>query len=76
MSLFKKPFRVADKYLKKKYIVNVRKGGDDLFIPIPGEITKAFGIQIGDVAVFEIIDNKSFSVRFIKNTMHSFVEKI
>ena len=74
--MFKKAFRVADKYLKKKYIVNIRKRGNTLFIPIPDEVAKAFGIQIGDVAVFEIIDNKSFSVKFIKNTMCSFVEKI
>lgn len=72
-------FREFDKRfkLKKYYIVTVEKTKKgDLFLPIPTDIIKAYHIQAGDIAIFEIINKNKFIVKFVKNTMHSFVEKL
>jgi len=71
------PYRELDRRfkLKKKYIVEIKEKDGDLIIPLPEDIVKACHIELGDVAVFEIVDKNSFVVRFIKNTMYSFVEK-
>tara|TARA_Y100000310_G_C20351720_1_gene654673 strand:+ start:126 stop:386 length:261 start_codon:yes stop_codon:yes gene_type:complete len=68
------PFRESKKQLRKTYIVTIEKRGNDLILPIPREIVKAFGIQVGDVAIFEMLDNKCFIISFVKKTMFSFVE--
>lgn len=71
------PYREHDKRfkLKKYYIVKVKKAkNSNLIIPIPHDIVKAYHIKIGDIAIFEIVDKNSFIVRFVKNTMYSFVE--
>ena len=72
------PYRELDKRfrLKKRYIVTIRKAKNgDLIIPIPDDIVKAYHIEVGDVAIFEIVDKNSFIVRFVKKTMYSFVKK-
>lgn len=73
------PYRKIDKRfkLKKRYIVVVKKTKNgDLIIPIPDDIVRAYHIEVGDIAIFEIIDKNSFRVRFVKKTMCSFVELI
>jgi len=72
------PYRELDKRfkLKKQYIVEVRKSKNgDLILPIPDDIVKAYHIEVGDVAIFEIVDRNSLIVKFVKKTMYSFVEK-
>ncbi len=54
-------------------IVRKKKNGE-LYIPIPDEITEVYKIEPGDVAVFEIMDDKSFMVRFVRKDMFSLVE--
>lgn len=73
----KSPFRAAKRKLKKKYTVTLfedRKGR--LCLPIPDEICEVFGIEVGDVAIFEVVNKKTFVVRFVNKNMISFVEKI
>jgi len=71
------PFRTSNKKTNKKYIVTVIETKDkQLAIPLPNELVKAYGICVGDVAIFEKINKKSFSVRFVKNTMYSLVEPL
>jgi len=67
-------FRTSKKRLKKHYLVTIIKSGFDLLLPIPDEIVKAFGIEVGDVAVWEVINKKCFMITFVKKTMFSFVE--
>lgn len=70
------PFRTAKRQLKKHYIITIKKTKNNRWIlPIPDPIANAFGLQIGDVAVFDIINQEKFTIRFIKNTMYSFVER-
>ncbi len=71
------PYRECDRrlILKKHYIVTVQKAKNgDLLIPIPDDIVKAYHIEAGDVAIFDIVNKNSFKVRFVKKTMCSFVE--
>lgn len=73
------PYRKIDKRfkLKKYYIVQIKKAkNNDLIIPIPNDIVKAYHIKVGDVAIFEIKNKKNFLIRFVKKTMYSFVEKV
>lgn len=76
--LYMVPYREQDKRfkLKKNYVVKVEKDKrGNLVIPIPDDIVKAYHIQIGDIAVFEVINKNTFIVRFAKKGMCSFVEK-
>lgn len=66
------PFRKFDKRfrLKEKYIIKIKKAKNgDLIIPLPKEIVKAYDIEIGDIAVFNIIDKNCFMIRFVKKAM-------
>ena len=72
------PYRERDKRfkLKKCYMVTIKKAKNgDLILPIPNDIVKAYHLEIGDVAIFKIVDKNSFIVRFVKKTMYSFVEQ-
>ena len=73
-----KTYRELDKRfkLKKNYVVRLRKAkSGDLILPID-DIVKAYHIEVGDIAIFEIVDKNSFIVKFVKKTMCSFVEKV
>lgn len=77
VNLFKTPFRKAKKHLRKKYLIVIEEKQDgNLFFPIPDEIVNAFSIEIGDVAIFEIINSKILAVKFVKNNMYSLVEEV
>ena len=76
MKLTLKTHRELDKRykLEKSYVVTFEKDKNKhLMFQIPNDIIKAFHIEEGDVAVFEVISKKEFIVRFVKNTMFSFV---
>lgn len=73
----KSPFRTAKRKLKKKYIVILFKDKKGrLCLPIPDEICKVFSIEVGDVAIFEVVNKKTFVVRFVNKNMSSLVEII
>jgi len=71
------PYRKYDKRfkLKKFYIVKIKKGKNSgLIIPVPDDIVKAYHIEVEDVAIFEVVDKNKFRVRFVRNSMYSFVD--
>ena len=71
------PYREYDRRfkLKKSYTVKLKKAKNgDLILPVPDDIVKAYHIEVGDAAIFEIIDKNCFIVRFVKKTMCSFVK--
>lgn len=64
--------------LKRFYFVSIKKAhrnnGGNLIMPLPSYIVKAYHIEIGDIAVFNIVDKKKFMVKFVKNNMYGLVE--
>jgi len=73
------PYRECDKRFKLKeyYIVETRKlENGDLVLTLPADIVRAYHLQKGDAAIFEIVDKNGFSVRFVKKGRYSFVEQI
>lgn len=73
--LYPTSFRATKNKLKKTYVVKIRKAKNgDLVIPIPKPIVKAYSLEIGDVAIFEIIGKMCLLVTFVKKTMCSVVE--
>jgi hypothetical protein len=70
------PYRKSKKSLKKSYTVTIKKAKNgDLLIPIPDDIVKAYGLEVGDVAIWEKVEDNTFIIRFVKKTMYSFVER-
>ena len=61
--------------LDKSYAVMIWKAKNgDLILPIPEDIVKVYGIELGYLAVFEIMGKGSFMVTFVKKGWWSFVE--
>ena len=73
----KSPFRKAKRKLKKSYTIQIKKRKNgDLYITIPDDIVDAFGIEVGDIVVWEVIDERTFLVRFAKKGLCSTVEEV
>jgi len=71
----KNPFRTSKNVLKKDFTTAVIKLKKEHLLIIPKEIVKAFDLQIGDIAIFELSD-KCIKIKFVKKTMFSFVEEL
>lgn len=73
------PYRECDRRfrLKKYYIVQVEESNNgDLILPIPSDIIRAYHVEMGDIAIFKIVDKDRFIIRFARKTMCGFVQKI
>jgi len=46
-----------------EFNVYLEKDGDDLILPIPPELMKKMGWEIGDDLIFEIAENEIITVR-------------
>ena len=74
--LLPKTYRELDKRykLKKRYIVKTKKTKNgDLIVPLPYDIIKAYHIEKGDIAIFEVAAKNRIIVRFVKKTMYGIV---
>ena len=69
-----KPFRETKKQIKTKYILYLYQRDEDLIFPIPKKIVDALGIEVYDIAIFELEENKII-VNFVKKNLWSFVEE-
>lgn len=72
-------FRKLDKRfkLKEEYIIKIKKAKNgNLIIPLPEDIVKAYHIETGDIAVFNVINKNCFLMTFVKKTMYGEVRKI
>lgn len=73
----KSPFRTAKRKLRKKYDITLFEDKKErLCLPIPDEICEVFSIEVGDIAIFEIVNKKTFIVRFVNKNMSGLVERI
>ncbi|MBU2639338.1 MAG: hypothetical protein KKG75_01380 [Nanoarchaeota archaeon] len=71
-----KPFREAKKKIIKNYIIILIESKNSLYIPIPEEIAKSFGIKQNDLAIFEKVNQDDILIRFVKNNLYSFIKKL
>jgi len=71
----KNPFRISKNVSSKDFITAIFKLKKEHLMIIPYEISKAFGIQIGDIAIFESSD-KFVKIKFVKKTMFGFVKDL
>jgi antitoxin component of MazEF toxin-antitoxin module len=71
----KNPFRTSSKVLKKDFVTTIIKLKKEHILIIPNEVVKAFDLQIGDIAIFELSDGY-IKIKFVKKTMFSFVEEL
>lgn len=71
----KNPFRTSKKILAKKFVTEIITLEKEHIMILPKEIVRAFGLEIGDIAIFES-SNACIKIKFVKKTMFSFVEKL
>lgn len=71
-------FRTKTKDIGRYHVGSVfnKKRNGDLIVSIPEEIQMAYNIEVGDAAVFEVNDEQSLIVRFVKKGLWSVTEKI
>lgn len=70
-------FRTRTKDIRRFHVGSVlkKKRNGDLIVSIPEEIQMAYNIEVGDAAVFEVNDEQSLIVRFVKKGSWSVTEK-